>query len=92
MTPMTLERVALEACDWAHMDAFSDRVIFQTREWLEFVARTQGAEPVVAAVVDGGSTVGYFTGLTFRRFGLRILGSPFPGWTTESMGFNLSRG
>jgi Acetyltransferase (GNAT) domain len=74
------------------MDAFPDRVVFQTREWLEFVARTQRAEPVVAAVVDHGERVGYFTGLVIRRFGVRILGSPFPGWTTDSMGFNLEEG
>jgi Acetyltransferase (GNAT) domain len=87
-----LERVALDACDWERMDAFPDRVIFQTREWLEFVARTQRAEPVIATVRDGGETVGYFTGLLVRRFGVRILGSPFPGWTTDSMGFNLADG
>ena len=74
------------------MDAFADRVVFQTREWLEFLARTQRAQPVVATVMDDGEHVGYFTGLIIRRMGLRILGSPFPGWTTESMGFNLERG
>jgi len=89
---LTLERIPLESCDWATMDAFGDRVLFQTREWLDFVAFTQGAEPVVAAVRDGASTVGYFTGLIVRRYGVRILGSPFPGWTTSSMGFNLQDG
>jgi CelD/BcsL family acetyltransferase involved in cellulose biosynthesis len=89
---LTLERLAPERCDWARMDAFADRVIFQTREWLDFVARTQRAEPVVAAVLDDGECVGYFSGLVVRRFGVRILGSPFPGWTTESMGFNLAEG
>jgi CelD/BcsL family acetyltransferase involved in cellulose biosynthesis len=74
------------------MDAFHDRVIFQTREWLEFVALAQGAEPVIAAVHDGDRTVGFFTGLVVQRYGVRILGSPFPGWTTSSMGFNLVEG
>lgn len=86
---LELERQELDAVDWERLDAFSDRVLFQTREWLEFVARTQGAEPVVAAVVEGGETVGYFTGLLLERYRLKILGSPFPGWTTDSMGFNL---
>jgi hypothetical protein len=74
------------------MDALPDREIFQTREWLQFLAHTQRAEPVVAAVMDGREPVGYFTGLVIRRLGLRILGSPFPGWTTEYMGFNLADG
>lgn len=89
---LTLERIGLDCCNWAEMDGYADRVIFQTREWLQFIARTQRAEPVVAAVLDDGQRVGYFTGLIVRRFGIRILGSPFPGWTTESMGFNLAEG
>jgi Acetyltransferase (GNAT) domain len=89
---LRLERIPVGEAEWDRMDAFSDRVLFQTREWLDFVARTQAAEPVVAAVVDGSERVGYFTGLIIRRFGIRILGSPFPGWTTESMGFNLLEG
>jgi CelD/BcsL family acetyltransferase involved in cellulose biosynthesis len=89
---LTLERIAVADCDWQRMDAFADRVVFQTQAWLAFLARTQRAEPVIAAVMDGGEHVGYFTGLVVRRFGIRILGSPFPGWGTESMGFNLIDG
>ena len=89
---LTLQRIAPAGADWERMDAFGDRVVFQTREWLEFLARTQRAQPVVAMVMDHGEHVGYFTGLIIRRMGLRILGSPFPGWTTESMGFNLDKG
>ena len=89
---MRLERLDLEAVDWDRLDGFEDRLVYQTREWLEFVARTQDAEPVVAAVLDGSVTVGYFTGLVVRRFGIGILGSPMPGWTTADMGFNLEPG
>jgi hypothetical protein len=86
---LSLERLDLDRCDWETMDALGDRLVFQTREWLEFVSRTQGAEPVVAAVLEDGERVGYFTGLIVRRFRIPILGSPFPGWTTPWMGFNL---
>jgi CelD/BcsL family acetyltransferase involved in cellulose biosynthesis len=89
---LTLRRLADDACDWSRMDAFPDRQVFQTREWLAFIADAHGGEPVVAAVCDGGRTVGYFTGLVTRRFGVRILGSPFPGWGTDYMGFNLEPG
>lgn len=34
--------------------------------------------------------VGYFTGMIVRKIGLRILGSPFPGWSTDYMGLSLS--
>lgn len=89
---MRLERLAWERCDWPAMDAFSDRYVFQTREWLAFLAHVHGGEPVVATVRDGSRIVGYFTGMVVRRFGLRILGSPFPGWHTGYLGFNLEPG
>jgi CelD/BcsL family acetyltransferase involved in cellulose biosynthesis len=74
------------------MDAMPDRVVFQTREWVGFVATTQNAEPVLAVVRDSGVDVGYFTGLIVKRLGVRILGSPFPGWSTDYLGFNLKAG
>ena len=86
---MILERVAIDDVDWDRLDGFEDRLVYQTREWVRFIADSQGAEPVVAAVADGDRTVGWFTGLVVRRFGVRILGSPMPGWTTGPMGFNL---
>jgi hypothetical protein len=89
---LRLDRLHPADVDWERLDAFADRNVFQTREWVSFVAATQGAEPVLAAVRDGETTVGYFTGLLLRRFGVRILGSPFPGWTTAYMGFNLDEG
>jgi hypothetical protein len=89
---LTLEQVDPEGLDWDALDRRPDRVLFQTREWLTFLARTQGADPVVASVRDGNAVVGWFAGAVVRRFGVRILGSPFPGWTTGSMGFDLDPG
>jgi hypothetical protein len=77
---------------WTTLDAFDDRVVFQTREWLAFIAAAQGATPVVAEIRDGQSVAGYFSGLVVRKLGLRILGSSFPGWTTPYIGFNLRPG
>lgn len=89
---LTLHRLRAEDADWGRMDSMADRVVFQTREWVDFVAKTQNAESVLAVVRDRGVDVGYFTGLIVKRFGVRILGSPFPGWTTDYLGFNLVAG
>ncbi len=81
------------AVPWSRLDAYGDRTVFQTREWLDFVAETQRATPVIAELRDGdGAVAGYFSGLTFHRFGVKILGSSFPGWTTPYMAFNLEPG
>ena len=82
----------IDAADSAAADAYPDRMIYHTPEWMEFIAETQGAEPVLAEVVEGSSVVGYFHGLIFRQYGLRLFGSPFHGWTTMYMGFNLDPG
>lgn len=87
-----LERVAAPAVPWAELDAAPDRTVAQTRAWLDFLAETQGAEPVLARVLDDAEPVGWFTGALVRRLGLRILGSPMRGWTTAAMGFNLVPG
>jgi hypothetical protein len=78
--------------DWAKLDSFADRTVFQTREWLRFVHETQKARIIVCELTDGGDLAGYFSGLAFSRFGVRMLGSSFPGWTTPYMGFNLVPG
>ena len=78
--------------NWEHLDSFADRTVFQTREWLNFVAETQRATPVIAEFEQDGQIAGYFSGLTFSRMGIKVLGSSFPGWTTPYMGFNLVAG
>src|SRR5437016_2554617 len=84
------ERVDLAAMDWDKVSgAFPDRIVYQTPAWLAFLAETQRAEPVVAALKEGHEVLGYFTGAIVRKFGLGILGSPFKGWTCPYMGFNL---
>jgi CelD/BcsL family acetyltransferase involved in cellulose biosynthesis len=87
-SPLVLERLDPAEIEWSQLDSISDRNVFQTREWVEFVEATQAAEPVVARVLDEGRTVAFFTGLLVRRFGVRILGSPFQGWATGYLGFN----
>jgi hypothetical protein len=77
---------------WEALDRFDDRVVFQTRAWLDFIAESQAAIPVVAEIRDGDALAGYFSGLIVRKFGVRILGSSFPGWTTPYIGFNLQPG
>jgi hypothetical protein len=84
------ERVDVRNHNWpANIVSNEAGTIFQMPAWLAFLSRTQHGEVVVAALRDGGKTVGYFIGMIVRKFGVRILGSPFPGWSTDYMGFAL---
>ncbi len=89
---MKIELLEPLQVQWDELDRFEDRHIFQTREWVDFVADSQKATPVVARLVNNGSVAGYFTGLVVKRLGVKILGSPFPGWGTPYMGFNMFPG
>jgi hypothetical protein len=81
-----------EAVDWNALDRFADRTVFQTREWLRFIAETQKATPVLVELQQDGQLAGYFSGLTVKKFGVKVLGSSFPGWTTPYVGFNMLPG
>jgi hypothetical protein len=87
------ERIHLDRTAWEQAwSSFPDRIVFQSPAWISFLAEHLQAEPILAALKDGNATLGHFTGLRFQKFGLRILGSPFRGWSTPYMGFNLRPG
>lgn len=87
-----VQRLDPREIPWDALDRYDDRVVFQTREWLAFIAESQQADPVVAEIRADGEIAGYFSGLVVRKLGLRILGSSFPGWTTPYIGFNVRPG
>ena len=76
--------------EWGEiLSGLHERTIFQTPEWLSFLTKTQKGEIVLAALQSEGRTLGYFAGVVVTRLGMRILGSPLPGWTTSYMGLSL---
>lgn len=89
---ITFERIPFQKMDWCLPAGIGEMNIFQTCAWLTFLTERQPLEPVLAAIREDGRLLGFFTGLLAEKFGLRILGSPFRGWTTYFMGFNLKPG
>ena len=74
------------------LGGFEDINVFQTPEWLAFLRESIGVEPVFAVLKDGDETLGYLAGAVVKKFGMRIFASPFRGWSTPYMGFNLRPG
>ena len=90
---MQFERIDASSLQWQEiLSHYRDKMLYQTPAWLAFLAQTQGGEIVRAALKDGRETVGHFSGMLIHNFGVRVLGSPFPGWTTSYMGINLRPG
>jgi CelD/BcsL family acetyltransferase involved in cellulose biosynthesis len=81
--------VPWDQVDWAELGTYPDRTLFQSREWLTFVAHAKHGEPRVIRLNRGLETLGYFTCLAVRQARFLIVGSPFKGWTTSYMGFNV---
>lgn len=89
-TDITLEPVSFGDVEWeTSLESFPERTVYQSRAWMSFVAATQNAEPIILAFTRRGEVVGLFAGLIVRKFGFKILGSSFPGWTTGYMGLVL---
>jgi CelD/BcsL family acetyltransferase involved in cellulose biosynthesis len=68
----------LQACPGAR--------VYHSWSWMRFLEATQPGRAVLARIRDDGATVGVFCGRLLSKVGLRILGSPLPGWTTHYMG------
>lgn len=83
-------RLEISLEEWTQrIEKFSDRTLFHSSSWLRFLENAVGGERVLAVLREGNSECGYFAGVVVRKLGLRILGSPLPGWTSSYMGFVL---
>ncbi|MGL5257923.1 MAG: GNAT family N-acetyltransferase [Proteocatella sp.] len=88
----TFEIVKLEDLNIKEYYDFEDKLIYQTLPWIHFLMETQKVEPIIVKISLNDSYIGYYTGFLFSKFGIKIIGSPFRGWTTLYMGFNLQNG
>lgn len=89
---ISFERKDVTDASLDNLRSFGRTNIFHTLPWIRFVQETAGAEPVVLEICQDDRKAGYFVGLIVRKFGFRILGSPFRGWDTYFMGLNLDTG
>lgn len=85
----TFERIDGQLEEWQTRIAKQGMSICQTSAWLMFLSESQGGESVIAVLKEGQAIRGYFFGMIVQKYGLRILGSPFPGWSSSYMGFSL---
>jgi CelD/BcsL family acetyltransferase involved in cellulose biosynthesis len=90
---MHLEQLNITTPEWEQCTKdLTDRTVFQSSAWMSFLVETQRGEPIFAALMNDNAVAGYFCGMVVRKFGIPMLGSPMPGWTTAYMGTNLFNG
>lgn len=73
-------------------NGFQNKSLFTTKEWIRFVEDDSGAKPVTVGIYDQGRRIGFFSGLSVRKFGVKIVASPFNGWSTCFMGIDVADG
>lgn len=66
--------------------------LFTTKEWMNFIVTDSKVLPLILEISLNSTPVGYLYGMTFYKFGVKIFGSPFNGWSTCYMGLKLTLG
>lgn len=85
----SFEQIDIDKIDIEEYYGFEKKSPFTTLPWLRFLIEDNKANPVIVRITDNNELIGYFTGLTIRKFGIKIFGSPFKGWSTCFMGYDL---
>lgn len=83
--------IEMSQIDEEKYNNFETKTVYTTAEWLLFIERTHDNVKVkILEIYENEQFVEYFTGavITVVKF-LNILGSPFNGWNTAFIGFDL---
>lgn len=90
MKKYNFERIKFNEIDTEEYYNFEKKTVFTTLPWLNFVMQDSKVTDFILRICnDKGNFVGYFTGFITKKFGVKILGSPFAGWSTCFMGLDL---
>lgn len=85
----TFKKIPFETLDKEEFNSFPDKTVLTTPSWIRFIEEDSKAQPYILRITEDGKLVGYFTALRRKQFKLPIIASPFPGWSTQYMGFDL---
>lgn len=83
------EVVDLNTIDTKVFNEFPHKSVNTTKEWIEFIAEDSSATPYIVRITHGETLEGFFSSLIVKKFGFKIVGSPFPGWSTVYMGLDV---
>jgi hypothetical protein len=86
----SFETVPISSINENEFYSFENKSIFTTIPWIRFIEEDNSAVPVVIKIFEDDFCLGYFSGLLKSKYGIKILGSPFRGWSTCFMGFDLN--
>jgi len=85
----SFEIVDIDKVNICEFNSFSNKTPFTTIQWIQFLSEDKNAIPIIIRITNKNELIGYFSGLIFKILGFKIFGSPFKGWNTNYMGFDL---
>lgn len=71
---------------------FPNKTIYTTADWYTYLIHDSHVVPVIIKIYKDEKAIGYFYGGEIKKFGIKIIASPFSGWSTCWMGFELIAG
>ncbi len=85
----SFEKINISNVVTDEFNASPQKSVFTTVEWISYIIEDSKAEPVILRITCGDDFVGYFSGLKIKKLGVKIVASPFNGWSTCYMGLDL---
>lgn len=89
--PYNFETFYKDNLDTEKYEAFLDKIVFNTIPWINYICEDSNGSAIFVRITEDKKLVGYFTGVLINKFGIKILGSPFPGWSTCHMGIDTDQ-
>lgn len=74
---------------WEIMSKCYDHTVFKSKQWAAFLEEYYKVKPFVIAVSEKEQVIGYFYGQKIKRMGIKIVASPFEGWSTSYQGLTM---
>ena len=59
---------------------------FVDDHWVNFIKNEVNGEFIGLRITSANGDQHFFVGIAFKKYGIRIVGAPFPGWGTSYMG------
>lgn len=85
----TFEKISYSEIPWDSLESCYDHTIFKSREWACFLEEHYHIKPYVLSIRHNNTLIGFFYGQQIKKMGIKIVASPFEGWSTSYQGLSM---
>lgn len=74
---------------WEIINGSPDHNVFKSKEWFEFLKKAKNAMPFIIRIEKQSEIVGFLLSIKINKWGIKIVASPFEGYTTWFQGISF---